>query len=163
MFSSAVVLASVGILSAQSKPALSIEDVMTVTELRSTGIGRLNIVQRAALDKWLSEYTMKLVTLLQKSGTKPAATFRAGSESYLGSAGGHWIDSTSSNGSLIVLEDGSMWEIESADRIDTSLWLPVTDITILKASAPVGDYKYILVNKDDGEKRARKVFGQGVI
>jgi hypothetical protein len=155
MFSSAVVLASVGILSAQSKPALSIEDVMTVTELKSTGIGGLNILQRAALDKWLSEYT-----LLQKSGTKPAATLRAGSESYLGSAGGHWIDSTSNNGSLIVLEDGSMWEIEFADRIDTSLWLPITDITILKATSAVGDYKYILLNNDDGEKAHAKYLGK---
>ncbi len=61
---------------------------------------------------------------------------------------------------MIVLEDGSIWEINSIDRIDTALWLPITDITVLKASQPVGDYKYTLVNTEDGEKALAKFLGR---
>jgi len=29
----------------------------------------------------------------------------------------------------VILEDGSVWEIDEVDRIDTRLWLPTTNIT----------------------------------
>lgn len=41
---------------------------------------------------------------------------------------GHWVDSVSDNGSILILEDGSVWEVDSVDAIDSSLWLPTTDI-----------------------------------
>lgn len=66
---------------------------------------------------------------------------------YVGTGGGHWIESVNSDGSIITLEDGSVWSINDYDRIDTMLWLPITDITVLDS----GD-GYILVNTDDGEK-----------
>lgn len=34
------------------------------------------------------------------------------------------------SGRLVQLEDGSLWEIDPVDRIDTMLWLPVTDIVV---------------------------------
>jgi hypothetical protein len=40
------------------------------------------------------------------------------------------------------------------------LWLPVTDITVLKAPSAVGDYKYLLVNTEDGEKALAKYLGK---
>ena len=73
---------------------------------------------------------------------------------------GHSIQSTSNSGSIIVLEDGSMWEINAMDRIDTALWLPITDITVLRASSRIGECKYVLVNKDDGEKALAKYLGK---
>jgi hypothetical protein len=53
-----------------------------------------------------------------------------------------------------------MWGINAIDRIDTSLWLPIGNITILKASPPVGEYKYSLVNTDDKDKALAKYFGK---
>jgi hypothetical protein len=53
-----------------------------------------------------------------------------------------------------------MWEINSLDRIDTALWLPITNITVLAASSPVGEYRYTLINKDDGEKTLAKYLGR---
>jgi hypothetical protein len=41
---------------------------------------------------------------------------------------GHWIDSVTSDGRIIVLEDGSVWEVDLLDRIDAMLWLPTSDI-----------------------------------
>jgi len=55
---------------------------------------------------------------------------------------GHWVKSVSSDGAVVILEDGSVWEIDEIDRIDTRLWLPTTNITAC-------DDK--LINTDDKE------------
>jgi hypothetical protein len=41
---------------------------------------------------------------------------------------GHWIQSVSSDGAIVILEDGSVWEINPSDQVDTALWLPITNI-----------------------------------
>lgn len=41
---------------------------------------------------------------------------------------GHWVQSVSSDGAIVILEDGSVWEIDPQDRVDTALWLPTTNI-----------------------------------
>lgn len=61
---------------------------------------------------------------------------------------------------LRVHLEGALWEINSLGRITTALWLPITNITVLKASQPVGEYRYTLVNKDDGENAMAKFLGK---
>jgi len=56
---------------------------------------------------------------------------------------GHWIQSVSSDGTIIKLEDGSVWEVDSLDTITSMLWLSLTEIVAC-------DDK--LINTDDGEK-----------
>ena len=51
-----------------------------------------------------------------------------------GTASGHWIDSKSDDGSVIILEDRSVWMVDEADRVNTALWLPVDDVVITAAS-----------------------------
>ena len=49
----------------------------------------------------------------------------------VGSSGcetGHWIESVSDDGEIVKLEDGSVWEVEAGDTVDSALWLPTTDI-----------------------------------
>lgn len=55
---------------------------------------------------------------------------------------GHWIESVSSDGTIVKLEDGSVWEVDAVDAIDSALWLPTTDIIAC-------DDK--LINTDDSE------------
>jgi hypothetical protein len=55
---------------------------------------------------------------------------------------GHWVDAVLDDGHLVKLEDGSLWEIDAADQVDTALWLPTSEITIC-----VGK----LINTDDNE------------
>jgi hypothetical protein len=50
--------------------------------------------------------------------------------------------------------------IDPVDRVDTALWLPISNITILRASPAVGDYKYSLLNSDDREKALAKYLGK---
>jgi hypothetical protein len=55
---------------------------------------------------------------------------------------GHWIESVSDDGQLVKLEDGSIWEVDTVDAIDSALWLPTTEIVVC-------DDK--LINTDDNE------------
>ena len=47
---------------------------------------------------------------------------------HAGCEDGHWIQSVSSDGAIVILEDGSVWEIDPSDQVDTALWLPTTNI-----------------------------------
>lgn len=55
---------------------------------------------------------------------------------------GHWIQSVASNGEIITLEDGSVWQVNSYEAYISSLWLPVTRVSICGSK---------LINTDDGE------------
>ena len=148
-----------GVLPAQTSPGITIDRVMTESQIQSTGIRSLTPSQRAALDHWLFEYTVRVIQAAQRSNAPSAGGPTAGTTPYA-VGGGHWIKSKADNGAIIILEDGSMWEISSLDRIETAIWLPISNITVLRASSPVGDYKYTLVNTDDGEKAQAKYLGR---
>ncbi len=155
---SSVVLA--GSALAQSEPLLTVEKVMTGEQLRTTGVDSLTPGQRSALDRWLSDYTIRIIQLAHPSD-KPATSGPVlPPPAYGGSSGDHWIRSKADNGAIVILEDGSMWEVNSIDRIYSSLWLPISNVRILKASSPVGDYKFTLINTDDGEKALAKYLGK---
>jgi uncharacterized protein YecT (DUF1311 family) len=55
---------------------------------------------------------------------------------------GHWVDAVLDDGHLVKLEDGSLWEIDAVDQIDTALWLPTSEITVCAGK---------LINTDDNE------------
>lgn len=57
----------------------------------------------------------------------------------------HWIVEKSDDGSIILLEDGSVWHVDPTDRIDSMLWLPMEDIII-------PDSYDCLINIDTKEK-----------
>ena len=154
----AVVLA--GLALAQFQPFITIDKVMTGEELRATGVERLTPAQRAALDKWLSEYTLRVLQVAKGDAKATGVVGSGTTPTYTGSGSGHWIRSTADSGAIVILEDGSMWGINPVDRIDTSLWLPISNITILMASPVVGEYKYALVNTGDKEKALAKYLGK---
>lgn len=47
-----------------------------------------------------------------------------------GCESGHWIESVGGDGKVIKLEDGSLWNVDDVDTVDTALWLPTTEIVI---------------------------------
>ncbi len=95
---------------------------------------------------------IRRLELARTETTPPAAAYRA-------TGSGHWIGMVSSNGRFVTLEDRSLWDINSIDQIDTALWLPTTDIIVRAASSPVGDFKYLLINTEDGEQALAKYVG----
>ncbi len=65
-----------------------------------------------------------------------------GSTGGSGCESGHWISSIASGGAVITLEDGSVWQVDSIDRTDSMLWLPISEITVCNGQ---------LINTDDDE------------
>ncbi len=59
-----------------------------------------------------------------------------------GCEAGHWVDSVAADGRIVKLEDGSIWEVDAVDAIDSALWLATTDIVVC------GDK---LINTEDNE------------
>jgi hypothetical protein len=53
---------------------------------------------------------------------------------------GHWIDSVLSDGEIVKLEDGTIWRVDSADTVDSALWLDTEDVTVCDGK---------LINTDD--------------
>jgi hypothetical protein len=41
---------------------------------------------------------------------------------------GHWVDHVTDDGSVVILEDGSVWLIDPVDQVDTGLWLPTDEV-----------------------------------
>lgn len=79
----------------------------------------------------------------QPTGTTTARRTARGRSPSSGCEDGHWVESVSDDGTIVKLEDGSVWEVDSVDAIDSMLWLPITDIIAC-------DDK--LINTDDNEK-----------
>lgn len=56
---------------------------------------------------------------------------------------GHWISSVSSGGDIVILEDSSVWQVDSIDTIYTSLWLSTESIIVCGST---------MINTDNGDK-----------
>lgn len=56
---------------------------------------------------------------------------------------GHWVDAVAADGELVILEDGSVWQIDAVDAIDAMLWLPTEQVIICPGE---------LINSDNGDK-----------
>lgn len=70
---------------------------------------------------------------------------------------GHWISEVKEGGEIIVLEDGSRWEIHPINIVETCIWLPISDITVADGDDP--SYPYKLINNDDNEVVDAKYLG----
>src|SRR5262249_2966163 len=53
--------------------------------------------------------------------TKSATPRRSGRPRSSSCEAGHWIESVAADGQIIKLEDGSIWEVDAADVIDSAL------------------------------------------
>lgn len=56
-----------------------------------------------------------------------------------------YLKNKSDDGSVLILGDGTVWEVSSYDQIDSALWLPMSTIVI-------PDSEDCLINVDDDEK-----------
>ena len=68
---------------------------------------------------------------------------------YSGVNSSHTLDGVMDDGNLIKLDDDSLWQVSPIDAIDSALWLPPSDITVIEGNEP--GYPYKLVNTDDNE------------
>lgn len=64
----------------------------------------------------------------------------------------HWIADKGENGTVIVLEDGSVWAVDAVDQVKVSVWLQVDKVMIVKSpSTPL--YPYLMLDKEHDDDR----------
>ena len=54
----------------------------------------------------------------------------------------HWVQSKSDDGSIIILEDGSVWEVDAIGKIYSMLWLPTQGVIVCRGK---------MINLSDGK------------
>ncbi|MEN3039529.1 MAG: hypothetical protein ABDI07_10365 [Candidatus Kryptonium sp.] len=79
-------------------------------------------------------------------------------KTYIGVDSEHWIQKVIDYGKIIVLEDGSLWEVSALDQFISFLWLPMSNIYVIESDNPL--YPYKLINIDDDESVQAKYIGQ---
>jgi hypothetical protein len=145
-----LLLVLVAAASHSESPVPRIEDLMSSGELEATGVSTLTVVQRAALSQWLAEYTER-VTKASQGVTVKRGYPRLGT--------GHWVSEVVESGQFIKLEDGSLWQIPSYDKFDTTRWSMLDHITVLPNDDRAYGFDYILVNTDRGNRVWAKHLG----
>ena len=109
---------------------------------------KLNAIQRADQDA-LEQQEQKAQTEIEESQKhiQEIQTATTVSAPFIDVGGGHWIEKVLDDGSIIKLEDNSLWQVDPLDKIDSALWLPLDNITVIEGDDPT--YPYKLVNTDD--------------
>lgn len=138
-------------------PALCHHELLTTAEARRVDTAELRENLRMCLiGKYAALCNHGLLKLdeavrVQQSEAREAAKMPkvsnrpASRQRYTASGGceaGHWVESVSDDGGIVKLEDGSIWQVDSVDAIDSNLWLPTTDIVACDSK---------LINTEDNE------------
>ena len=71
-----------------------------------------------------------------------------GEPSYSGAGADHNQETKSSDGAIFVLEDGSVWAVEDADRAKAEAWTDSSTIHVSEDESG-GSGSYVLTNEDE--------------
>jgi hypothetical protein len=157
-----------GAFNAFAQAKVSLNDLFSPTEQTLLGLNKLTEQQK----QHLADRISTLATQAYKKGKddarvtkgdRPTAQKRkpstSGGQGFSGTGSGHWVQENISSGDFILLEDGSLWKIDPLEKINASLWLPISNIIVIESSAGSPGYDYLLINSDDGEKAHAKYIG----
>jgi hypothetical protein len=116
--------------------AIAFDTEMTQEEKDKTGVARLSLEERSALQEWIEEHHSKKILAQGKKS-------------------GPIIQEVLKNGRYVRLSDNSLWEIDPADTPITQSWITAVEIKV--SSRGSGDYPYTLNNTLTGSSvKARK-------
>lgn len=71
----------------------------------------------------------------------------------------HWIRQTFEAGRFVLLDDGTLWEIDSFDRLTTILWLALDDVILVDDPSGIYPYTYRIINPSDRASAAARPVG----
>lgn len=146
----ALQLASIGTacVAQGQAPVLTFNQLFPPSSQQQMGLHKLTTGEKEALRSHVQTLLTRVLVETQ------------GGDTYAGVGGGHWVMENVNSGTYMILEDGSLWKIDPIDKIDAMLWLPVSEITVLKSRRGSPGYNYLLVNTDDGEQAHAKYMGR---
>ncbi len=120
--------------------ASGLDDYMTREEQNATGVDQLSPSQKKSLSQWLEKNVQKKVPESTPPGKKPLT-----------------LSENRSEGKMIILSDGSRWQIAPEDVDRSSLWLTPFPIRIEK-SDDNPQYPYKIINTYTGSSvHAQKI------
>ena len=67
---------------------------------------------------------------------------------------GFYVRAVEQDGRYVVLEDGSVWEVEISDRAATAAWLADDFVGVKVIAAPRGDYEYLFTRTGFVDQKA---------
>lgn len=90
----------------------------------------------------------------------PGLPEAASCKAYSNTGEKEWI-TENADGRVLILSDGSTWQVTEVDAVDSSLWLPVDDVIVIRAENPVGCFAYTIINASEhAEKVQAQYLGQ---
>jgi hypothetical protein len=89
--------------------------------------------------------------------SEPALQTVPPSKDYARLGTGHWVKKTMDNGVMIMLDDGSLWEVQASDASTTATWTVGTPISV---GVSKGDYPYQLIDVSTSKAIVAKWVGQ---
>jgi hypothetical protein len=117
-------------------PSLKIEQVMTALELQQTGVSTLSVQQRDALNRWLLNYTIRILSTAQATNQQPASAQPRATGSTCAPA----IEATISGefhgwdgDTIFKLDNGQIWQQAAYDYTYSYSYRP--DVTIYQTTA----------------------------
>jgi hypothetical protein len=118
----------------KAQSALTVEQVMTLQEMRESGISTLTATQKQAFNNWLNRYSLKLYTLATQQQLPNSGT------SYVRSSCSPAIESTISGeiegwdgNTVFKLDNGQIWQQTEYDYTYFYAYRP--EVTIYQTSA----------------------------
>ncbi len=127
---------------------ISLEVVMPSHVQTSTGIDKLTHAERLALEEWLTSWTITLLGNVPSTDIAGAANDNEKSKDQK-KKDGNVIKVNMKDGQYIQLQNGSIWNIVSYDRIYTFYWKPGDKITCTKGKDVL--YPFVLKNESSGQ------------
>jgi hypothetical protein len=142
----------------QKRPRLGLDRIIdstsyNVVDVRSNGkiIDKVSSVYRKREVKYLKPNDFEFVSQfantesVQPSFGANVSSSQAGYAANQPATGEYSISRVSNGGGIISLSDGSIWQVDAIDKIDSMLWLPTSTVIVINDS-----YSYSMVNLDDG-------------
>jgi hypothetical protein len=152
-----VVAIATACLAQTANQRLSFDQLFPQAQQRAMGLHKLSAREKEALRAHVEGLLAKVAASTKGA---PVVLKGGGGNVYAGVGGGHWIKKNVDRGTYIILEDGSLWQIDPVDKVYAMLWLPISNITVTKSSSGSPGFDYLLINTDDGEKAHAKYMGK---
>jgi hypothetical protein len=136
-----LIASAVAAMLIQTTPSFALillDEVMSRDVQQKTGVANLTPLQKAALEDWLN------------------ANFEVKSSKVEKQAPEIMLSINIEGGRKLQLSDGTMWEVDPNDVVQSSVWITPFPIRIVPSDS--ADYPFLLVNKTSGVSvKARKV------
>jgi hypothetical protein len=161
-------------LQAQAAPAatadttIRVDDFMTPEEAAASGIANLTPAQRAAFERWVDRYTALVTRVARREpmGASRQAHHAMPAHHVSHARNAARLAELINGGDFVRLEDGSVWEIYSPDRVATVRWKAGNTVIVrdrnIAINAGRAIFDVLLVNGEAGTSATARFRGHGL-